>query len=58
MLQDLRDNLNGVAKGVLIAIIIIPFALFGVDALFLSGSSTEEAANVNGETNSQPLQRY
>ncbi len=50
MLQDLRDNLNGVAKGVLIAIIIIPFALFGVDALFLSGSSTEEAANVNGET--------
>jgi peptidyl-prolyl cis-trans isomerase D len=50
MLQDFRDNLHGVAKGVLIAIIIIPFALFGVDALFLSGSATEEAANVNGET--------
>ncbi|MEH6528611.1 MAG: SurA N-terminal domain-containing protein [Porticoccus sp.] len=50
MLQNFRDNLNGVAKGVLIAIIIIPFALFGVDALFISGSATEEAANVNGET--------
>ncbi|MEH6617708.1 MAG: SurA N-terminal domain-containing protein, partial [Porticoccus sp.] len=50
MLQDFRDNLHGVAKGVLIAIIIIPFALFGVDAIFISGSATEEAANVNGET--------
>ena len=50
MLQNFRDNLHGATKGVLIAIIIVPFALFGVDALFMSGSAVEEAANVNGET--------
>ncbi|PHS76115.1 MAG: hypothetical protein COB19_02075 [Porticoccus sp.] len=50
MLQDFRDNLKGSAKIVLVAIIIVPFALFGVDAIFLSGSSVEEAASVNGET--------
>jgi len=53
MLQDFRDNLNGVAKIVLVAIIIIPFALFGVDALFVGGSDGEEVANVNGETISE-----
>lgn len=50
MLQDFRDNLKGSAKIVLVAIIIVPFALFGVDAIFLSGSSVEEAASVNGES--------
>ncbi|TNF01562.1 MAG: hypothetical protein EP323_09495 [Gammaproteobacteria bacterium] len=50
MLQNFRDNLHGATKGILIAIIIVPFALFGVDALFMSGSAVEEAANVNGET--------
>ena len=53
MLQDLRDNLHGVAKGVLVAIIIVPFALFGIDAIFLSGSAVTEAANVNGKTISE-----
>ena len=53
MLQDFRDNLNGVAKVVLVAIIIIPFALFGVDALFVGGDQTEEVANVNGESISE-----
>lgn len=50
MLQHFRDNLHGAAKGVLIAIIIVPFALFGVDAIFMSGSAVEEAASVNGES--------
>ncbi|WP_461516195.1 SurA N-terminal domain-containing protein [Porticoccus sp.] len=50
MLQNFRDNLHGAAKGVLIAIIIVPFALFGVDAIFLSGNAVEEVANVNGES--------
>ena len=53
MLQDFRDNLNGVAKIVLVAIIIIPFALFGVDALFVGGDDVEEVANVNGESISE-----
>ena len=50
MLQNFRDNLHGAAKGILIAIIIVPFALFGVDAIFLSGNAVEEVANVNGES--------
>ncbi len=53
MLQNFRDNLHGAAKGVLIAIIIVPFALFGVDAIFLSGNAVEEVANVNGESISE-----
>ena len=50
MLLNFRDNLTGVAKVVLIGIIIVPFALFGVDALFVSGGAPQEAANVNGES--------
>lgn len=53
MLQNFRDNLNGAAKVILVAIIIVPFALFGVDALFVGGDSVQEAANVNGEAISE-----
>jgi len=53
MLQNFRDNLHGAVKGILIAIIIVPFALFGVDAIFMSGSAVEEAASVNGESISE-----
>ena len=49
MLQDFRDNLKGVTAFILVGIIIIPFALFGVDSIFISGSAVEEAASVNGE---------
>ena len=49
MLQNFRDNLKGVTAFLLVGIIIIPFALFGVDSIFLSGSSVEKAATVNGE---------
>jgi len=53
MLQDFRDNLNGVTKGVLVFIIIIPFALFGVDALFETRATAKEVANVNGDSISE-----
>lgn len=53
MLQNFRDNLNGVARIVLVAIIIVPFALFGVDALFVDGGGPKEAANVNGDSISE-----
>ena len=49
MLQDFRDNLSGVAKVVLVVIIIIPFVLFGVDALFETSTTVKEVANVNGD---------
>ncbi len=49
MLQNFRDNLKGISAYIIVGIIIIPFALFGVDALFLRTSGAEEAASVNGE---------
>ena len=49
MLQSFRDNLKGVAAGILVAVLAIPFALYGVDSLFLSDSAVEAAATVNGE---------
>lgn len=48
MLQSFRDNLKGtVAKGV-IALMIVPFALFGVDSLFLSDGRGTDVAVVEG----------
>jgi len=53
MLQDFRDNLSGAAKSVLVVIIIIPFALFGIDALFETRATAKEVANVNGDSISE-----
>jgi len=50
MLQSFRDNLRGVTALILVGIIIIPFAFWGVESLFVSGSSVEQAAKVNDET--------
>lgn len=49
MLQNLHDNLKGVTAWVLVGLITIPFVFFGVDSLFLSGSSVEKVAEINGE---------
>ncbi len=49
MLQRFRDNLKGTVATILVGLIIIPFALFGVDSLFLQNGSANEAAEVNGE---------
>ena len=49
MLQSFRDNLKGTVATVLVGLIIIPFALFGVDSLFTQNGSVNEAATVNGE---------
>lgn len=48
MLQNIRDNIQGTAAKVIIGIIVIPFAFFGIDSLF-SGSAQPPAAVVNGE---------
>ncbi len=52
MLQNIRNNIQGTAAKVIIAIIVVPFALFGIDSLF-SGGSQPPAATVNGEKVSQ-----
>lgn len=52
MLQNIRNNIQGTAAKVIIAIIVVPFALFGIDSLF-SGGAQPPAATVNGEKVSQ-----
>lgn len=49
MLQNMREKLKGTTAVILVGILIIPFAFFGVDSLFLSGGAVEEAASVEGE---------
>ena len=49
MLQSFRDNLKGTVATILVVLIIIPFALFGVDSLFTGGASVNSAAEINGE---------
>jgi len=49
MLQSFRDNLKGTVATIMVGLMIIPFALFGVDSLFVQSGSANEAASVNGE---------
>jgi len=49
MLQTIRDNMKGAVAMFIVAIMIIPFALFGIDSLFLRDSTAGEAAKVNGQ---------
>lgn len=48
MLQKIRDNLEGLIAKVIIAIIAVPFAVFGVETFFTGGEP--EAAVVNDQT--------
>ena len=50
MLQSFRDNLKGVTAAIVVGLLIIPFAFFGVESLFVSGSSVQEEVNVDGVT--------
>lgn len=50
MLQSLRDNSKGVISFILIGLLVIIFALSGVDALFNWDTSGNAAASVNGES--------
>ena len=50
MIQSLRENLSGTVAIVLIALIAIPLAFFGVESIFLNSSRINEVATVNGET--------
>ena len=48
MLQNIRNNIQGLVAKVIVALIVIPFAIFGIDAL-VGGGGPVEAAKVNGE---------
>lgn len=49
MLQDIRDKSQGVIVKVIIGVVIVTFALFGVEALVQSFTSTDTVAEVDGK---------
>lgn len=48
MLRNIRKNLQGTIAKVIVAIIVVPFALFGIESL-LGGGGVQYVAEVNGE---------
>ena len=48
MLQNIRNNSQGLVAKFIIGLIIIPFALFGIDSL-VGGGGPANVATVNGE---------
>lgn len=48
MLQDIRDNTQGIIAKIIIGLIIVPFALFGIDSL-VGGGGQQKVATINGE---------
>jgi peptidyl-prolyl cis-trans isomerase D len=48
MLQNIRKNITGTTAKVIVAIIVVPFALFGIESL-IGGGGVQTVAEVNGE---------
>src|SRR5690554_5898629 len=58
MLQSIRDNSKGAIAKVIVGLIIVTFALFGVESLVGLANSERAPAEVNGEEiSNQDLQR-
>ncbi|MBJ7553179.1 SurA N-terminal domain-containing protein [Marinomonas spartinae] len=58
MLQDIRDKSQGIVVKIIVGFIVVTFALFGVEALVKSFTSTDKVAKVDGTdiTRTQMLQ--
>ena len=48
MLQDIRQHTQGTAAKIIIGLIVISFAFFGIQSILVSGGDNE-IAEVNGE---------
>ena len=48
MLQSIRDHTQGWIAGVIISILILSFALWGIHSYFVGGSVSNNVAEVNG----------
>jgi peptidyl-prolyl cis-trans isomerase D len=48
MLQNIRDNVQGLVAKIIIGLIVVPFAIFGIESL-VGGGGPVEVAKVNGE---------
>lgn len=53
MLQDIRKNSQGTVAKMIVGLIVVVFALFGVESIVGGLSGEPEAANVNGQEISQ-----
>jgi peptidyl-prolyl cis-trans isomerase D len=53
MLQDIRDKSQGWIAKTIIGVIVVLMAFTGVEAIFQATSTSQDAAQVNGETISQ-----
>lgn len=49
MLQNIRDNSQGLVAKIIIGFVIITFALFGAEAIFQNIASSNDVATVDGE---------
>ncbi len=49
MLQNIRDNAQGTIAKIIVGLIVVTFALFGVESIVGSLSGEPEVASVNGE---------
>jgi peptidyl-prolyl cis-trans isomerase D len=58
MLQDIRDNSQGVVAKVIIGLIVAVFALFGVDSIIGGFTTAPPVAEVNGEEISEIQLQY
>ncbi|MEM6580081.1 MAG: SurA N-terminal domain-containing protein [Pseudomonadota bacterium] len=57
MLQNIRNNVGGTATKVVVGLIVISFAAFGLESILVSGGSDGTIAEVNGESvTSQEMQ--
>ncbi|MEM8659488.1 MAG: SurA N-terminal domain-containing protein [Pseudomonadota bacterium] len=50
MLQNIRNNVGGTATKVVVGLIVISFAAFGLESILVSGGSDGTIAEVNGES--------
>jgi len=48
-IQTIKDNSQGMIAKIIVGLIVLTFALFGVDAIIGSSSNSQNAATVNGE---------
>ncbi len=51
MLQSIRDNSQSIVAKVIVGLIIVTFALFGVESLVSLTAGSNAPATVNGEEN-------
>ena len=53
MLQNIRDNVQGLFAKIIMGILVVPFAIFGIESL-VSNNGPVEVARINGEKIFEP----